>query len=244
MTSAPVIEIFSSIQGEGTRAGERHLFVRFQDCELSCRFCDTPQSFVVNRSCRVEYPPFSKRFQNLPNPLSIGLLNEAISRFDDRILSITGGEPLQKAEFLSVWLPTVRPRFSVLLETAGVHFEEFLKVRDHVDIVSMDIKLPSSTGMRAWWEEHESFLEATRGKEVYVKAVVTSETCRDDVKRASDLVSSIDATIPFILQPASAFASFRSVPAVSQMAEWQILAQRSLKDVRVLPQMHKHMGIL
>lgn len=242
--TAPIIEIFSSIQGEGPRVGERHLFVRFQDCELSCKFCDTPTSFVSNKFCRVEVPPFSKNFRNLPNPLSIEQLNEQIAEFDDAILSVTGGEPLQKAAFLSQWLPTVRSKFKILLETAGVHFSEFREVVDLIDIVSMDMKLPSSTGMHPCWREHEAFLKAAQGKELYIKAVVTSETSQDDIKKAAELVASITPSIPFILQPGTAFAKFRAVPNMGQLAEWQTLAQEFLQDVRVIPQIHKALGIL
>lgn len=244
MATASVIEIFSSLQGEGPRVGERHLFVRFQDCELSCKFCDTPTSFVVNKFCRVETPPFSKRFKNLANPLTAEQLNELLADFKEPILSVTGGEPLQKAAFLREWLPTVRPRFRVLLETAGVHTSEFREIADFVDIVAMDIKLPSTTGMHPWWREHESFLKAALGKELYVKVVVSSETTEEDLKRAMDLVASVDPSIPFILQPASAFARFRSIPAIEQVAGWQTLVQQSLKDVRVIPQMHKQLGVL
>lgn len=241
---ASVIEVFSSLQGEGPRVGERHLFVRFQDCELSCKFCDTPLSFVINKFCRIETPPFSKRFKNVPNPLTVPQLNAMIAEFDERVLAVTGGEPLQKVPFLREWLPTVRPRFQVLLETAGVHVHEFLEISEFVDIVSMDLKLPSATGMHPWWREHEAFLKAAAGKDLYVKVVVTSETSTDHVRRAMELVASVDSTIPFILQPASAFARFRAVPAVEQIADWQTLAQESLKDVRVIPQVHKQLGIL
>jgi organic radical activating enzyme len=34
-------EIFYSIQGEGIRAGEPTVFIRFSGCNLKCKFCDT-----------------------------------------------------------------------------------------------------------------------------------------------------------------------------------------------------------
>ncbi len=241
---APIIEIFSSFQGEGPRVGERHLFVRFQDCELSCKFCDTPLSFVENRFCRVEFPPFSKRFRQHPNPISSDRLTELLSEFQDPILSITGGEPLQKAAFLKEWLPSIRGRFRILLETAGVHFGEFREIVDLVDIVSMDFKLPSSTGMHPWWREHETFLNIARGKEIYIKVVVTSETEEKDIVRGIELVRSIDPSIPFILQPASPFGRFHAAPTVEQIGHWQELSGRSLSQVRVIPQIHKQIGVL
>ncbi len=241
---APIIEVFSSLQGEGPHVGSRHLFVRFQDCSLNCRFCDTPLSFVSNKFCRVEYPAFSKRFRQILNPLSVEELNAVVGEFDDSTLAVTGGEPLEKADFLKAWLPTVRNRFKVLIETAGIHATELKSLIDLIDIVSMDFKLPSSTGMHAWWREHEAFLHAARGKEIYIKAVVTSETSAEDIVRGMELVSSFDRSIPFVLQPATPFGKFKSAPTTEQLASWQTMVQEKLSDVRVIPQMHKQMGIL
>ena len=241
---AHIIEIFSSLQGEGPYIGERHLFVRFQDCELSCKYCDTPLSFVENKFCRVESPPFSKRFKNLPNPISVDQLNLILTDFEERTLSVTGGEPLQKVAFLKEWLPAARARFKILLETAGVHFNEFREIAEWVDIISMDFKLPSSTGMHPWWREHEAFLKIAKDKDTYIKVVVTSETLEKDLLRGIELVASINPSIPFILQPASPFGRFRSSPTMDQVAQWQDLVQKTLNDVRVIPQMHKQLGIL
>ena len=36
-----VVEKFTSINGEGTRAGELAVFVRFKGCNLRCSYCDT-----------------------------------------------------------------------------------------------------------------------------------------------------------------------------------------------------------
>ena len=38
-------EIFFSIQGEGTRAGEPCVFVRLTGCGLRCTYCDTEYAF-------------------------------------------------------------------------------------------------------------------------------------------------------------------------------------------------------
>ena len=41
-----VAEKFISINGEGVRAGELAVFVRFQGCNLRCHYCDTKWALV------------------------------------------------------------------------------------------------------------------------------------------------------------------------------------------------------
>jgi 7-carboxy-7-deazaguanine synthase len=49
-----VNEIFHSIQGESTRAGERCVFVRLTACDLRCVWCDTPYAFHEGRKRSVD----------------------------------------------------------------------------------------------------------------------------------------------------------------------------------------------
>ncbi len=243
--ATPIIEIFSSLQGEGTRLGERHLFVRFQGCSIGCQYCDTPTSFIQNEYCRVERVPFTKQFENYPNPVSIRQLNEILSDFTDvKVLSITGGEPLESTDFLVEWLPTLQGRYQILLETAGIHYEELARLLPWINIISMDLKLPSVTGVAAQWEAHRRFITLGRDKELYIKVVVSAATKADDWSEAVRLVAAANPMIPFILQPASDFAAFRQAPALEQLAAWQVEAQQVLQDVRVIPQLHKMLRVL
>lgn len=41
-----IIEIFSSVQGEGLRQGEPTIFVRLSGCNLRCAFCDTKYAWT------------------------------------------------------------------------------------------------------------------------------------------------------------------------------------------------------
>ena len=45
-----VVEKFTSINGEGTRAGELAVFIRFKGCNLRCSYCDTmwPMNLIAN----------------------------------------------------------------------------------------------------------------------------------------------------------------------------------------------------
>ena len=47
-----ISEIFESIQGEGNYAGARCLFIRFQHCNLSCKWCDT--KFACGKNDKTE----------------------------------------------------------------------------------------------------------------------------------------------------------------------------------------------
>jgi organic radical activating enzyme len=245
MVTAFIDEVFSSVQGEGPRIGERHIFVRFQGCHIRCRFCDTPAAIDPKGDvCRAQYSLTSFEHEEVPNPLTADRLSNLCTRLavpgrSRPVLSITGGEPLLQQDFLSAWLPQMRPAFRIYLETNGIRFEALQQVIDLIDVVSMDIKLPSATGLHPFWEEHRNFLAASRGKECFVKAVLTNDTSRDDIATAARIISRADPSIPFILQPASGHAA----PAPSMLLAFQEIAMGILGDVRVIPQVHKMLQV-
>ena len=48
----PVAEKFVSINGEGKRAGELAVFIRFRKCNLRCSYCDT--MWANSDDCKAE----------------------------------------------------------------------------------------------------------------------------------------------------------------------------------------------
>lgn len=151
------------------------------------------------------------------------------------MLSLTGGEPLLQVDFLMDWLPQVKGPFKIYLETNGIHAEAMKSLRELVDVISMDFKLPSATGLGAFWEEHKQFLAAAQGKTLFVKAVVTSDTTQDDVLMSARIIAENDARIPLIIQPVSG----QCAPKSDMLVEFQTAALGVIQDVRVIPQMHK-----
>lgn len=219
-------------------------FVRFEGCDLKCRWCDTPESFRVHSTFRVEKLAFSGIWEEEPNSVSGEGIEKWLSHFSDPMVSLTGGEPLQQVDFLEEWLPEASQKFTFLLETNGVLPEALGRVLPWIHTVSMDIKLPSSARTGAFWGEHEAFLRlALNSPECYVKVVVTQGTEAADLECALELIRSVSQKLPVILQPASPTRAFGGAPSALSLSAFLDQGSSLLKGIRVIPQVHKILGI-
>jgi 7-carboxy-7-deazaguanine synthase len=251
MQKAYIDELFSSIQGEGPWIGQRQIFVRFTGCDMDCRYCDTPAAAQPIKPgsgpkgpCRAQRISDSFDYEEIPNPLAAADLTALCSRLvlpgpSHTWLSLTGGEPLLQSAFLSEWLPQARHNFRIYLETNGIRYEAMNDIKDMVDVVSMDFKLPSATGCRPFWEEHKKFLSAALGRGLFIKAVVTGDTANDDIVTAANIIADFDVAIPLIIQPASGPLA----PEPDQLLAFQKTALAMIMNVRVIPQAHKMLNV-
>jgi len=159
----------------------------------------------------------------------------------NKVVSLTGGEPLLYADFLKEALPTIRKKgFIVYLETNGTLKNKLLEIIDFLDIISMDIKLPSSTGDRAFWKAHYDFLKASRGKEIFVKSVITDKTTLSDIKKAVSIIEKVNKAVFFILQPVT---KSNRIQNIKQAQEFLGMSSSRLDNVRLIPQIHKILGV-
>jgi len=242
---ASLIEIFSSLQGEGVLIGCRQVFMRLAECNLTCAYCDTP--FQAGPTCRVENPPGSGRFDNLDNPVQLSAITELLTDWQRKSnnmhhsLVLTGGEPLLHADILCEWLPDVRPILPVFLETNGTLADELEKVLPLIDWISMDIKGAAVTGAATPWAEHAEFLQLSSDRLCQVKLVVDASTTEAELLAAARLVHQHAPQTPFILQLrtlASGLALGGSV-----LLDLQELVATVHRDVRIIPQIHPWLGI-
>ena len=247
---ADLVEVFSGIQGEGVLVGARQIFIRFAGCPLECAFCDTPESRLIPAQARFENKAGSGSFSSLPNPVPLPVLEDCLDSLGlswHHSVSLTGGEPLRQVDFLRSLLPRLKERGTrIFLETNGLEDTALSRVITWLDWISMDLKVPSSTGQAPCWDNHRRFLAAAReGSRVpalVIKAVVTAGTTNEDLDTALELVSAQDAGIPLVLQPASPVVKGIEPPTPGQVLAWQERALGYLKDVRVIPQVHRLLG--
>lgn len=213
-------EIFESIQGEGPYVGEKQLFVRTTRCNLSCRYCDT--DFLCDNASK-DYN-FDEFFEKL-------------KQSDAQVISFTGGEPLLEADFLSEFLRKYKNRLNkkIYLETNGTNANELKKVIDYVDIVSMDIKLKSATGIRFSLISFDDFIEVAKQKEVFAKVVFDENISNSEITEVTTLAKKYG--ILLILQPKMPISSTLNIDVIFEKF------YSKYKNVRLIPQVHKFLNV-
>lgn len=249
--SVPVLEVFSSFQGEGPRVGERQVFVRLARCDLRCAFCDTPESYPTPDTARVQVAPDDEGDEHPANPMPVADLVAAVARLDrprglHRAASITGGEPLLHPKAVAALGPALRALgLRVHLETGGHRPGALAQVLDAVDEATPDLKLESACGVPTPWEAHrESYrmLEAAR-KALAVKAVVAATTPVAEVARAAAFAAAHVPSAPLVLQPLTGREGAPPPPSAAWLLRLHTAARAEHPDVRVIPQAHKLMGV-
>ena len=124
-------EIFYSVQGESSYAGQPCVFVRLTACDLRCTWCDTEYAFSEGR----------KR--------ALDDVLEAVESYGCPLVEVTGGEPLLQEDVYPLMHGLLERGKKVLLETGG--HRDTSRVPGKV-VTILDVKCPGSgeSGRNDW----------------------------------------------------------------------------------------------
>ncbi len=222
LNKAKINEVFVSMQGEGTLIGVRQAFVRFAGCNLDCSYCDT--DFSEKMACDYKYVlDFIK--ENAPI----------------HSIVFTGGEPLLQAGFLRQLCDNLDKTITYL-ETNGTlpKMMEFLV--DCIDIVAMDLKMPSVAGIAPQWERHRQFIDLLQNTDldVILKVIISEDVLQDDLDTLQDILWNLKKDWPVVLQPVYEKTNRQLMDVIFGI---QRRFLRIVKDVRVIPQVHRLLDI-
>ncbi len=206
--------------------GERHLFVRFEQCNIHCEYCD-----------ELGKPGYSFDLESVM---------ESIKRLEQEkgphtFVSLTGGEPLLYLPFVKPLLKRIRTfGLRTYLETNGILWQQLREVISDVDLTAMDVKPASVTKEKPFLSEHEEFLKIALQKETFIKMVCSKEIDLAEFKELCDTIARVDKKVPLILQPVSAeIEGHEDQELMRLLGELQTVALGMLESVRIVPRLHK-----
>ena len=208
-----VAEKFISINGEGPRAGELAVFVRFTGCNLRCSYCDT--MWANEPECSYE-------------EMSPGEICEYVRAAGIENVTLPGGEPLlQKdaGELIGRLIADCGVR--VEIETNGsVDLRPFAGLPAGRPVFTMDYKLPSSGFEDRMNTDNFSLLKAGDT----VKFVSGSLS---DLERAGEIIERYRLLDRCHVYFSPVFGKIEPAEIVNFMLE------RKLNKARIQIQMHK-----
>lgn len=212
MAEYRVVESFTSINGEGRKAGELAFFLRLAGCNLNCSYCDTKWANETD----VKYTVIDE--------------NEIYRMIKDsgvKNVTITGGEPLYRKDMESLLekLNADRELFVEIETNGSVDLSQFLAVCNNISF-TMDYKLPSSGMENRMCLSNFDILRETDT----VKFVSGSIK---DLEKAKDIIEKYDLTRRVKVYLSPVFGKIEP----SDMVEF--MKDNNMNDVRLQLQLHK-----
>ncbi|WP_432800103.1 radical SAM protein [Poriferisphaera sp. WC338] len=217
-TTCRVNEIFYSVQGESTWAGERCVFVRLTGCHLRCHYCDTEYAFREGTAMTIE---------------EIAAEVDRIGNGCD-LVEVTGGEPLLQKSAATLMKVLCDQGKTVMVETSGACD---ISVCDSRVIRIMDLKSPGSGEV----DRNDWANIAKLSQQDEVKFVLCD---RADYEWARDVIAEhqLDQKVKAVLiSAAGEMAGTNEIKGVAGL-DPKVLTEWVLEDglnVRMQVQMHK-----
>lgn len=207
-----VAEMFVSINGEGTLAGQLAVFVRFSGCNLCCSYCDTMWANQSDTPCRT---------------MTAEEIYNEICKTGIRNVTLTGGEPLNRNDIFELMeLLAKDSRLYVEIETNGsIPLKPFLSIKNRPSM-TMDYKLPSSGMEHSMYTENLNLLDS-RDTVKFVSGSI------GDLERAREIINEYKLTDRCAVYLSPVFGKIEPSTIVEYMK------QNQMNGVTLQLQMHK-----
>lgn len=207
-----VVEKFVSVNGEGTRAGQLAVFIRFAGCNLDCSYCDTAWA----NDGHVEYTEMTE-FE----------IYDYVKRTGVKNVTLTGGEPLLRENIDKLLrILSSDKNIRTEIETNGsIGLRDFREISENISF-TVDYKLPGS-GMEKYMTM-ENYCDLNR--QDTVKFVVKNIS---DLERAKTVIEENNLTEQCNVYISPVFGSIEP----EQIVEFMI--ENHMNDVNLQLQLHK-----
>ncbi len=219
-----VMEIYRSLQGEGTLMGVPTTLVRFFACNLRCSWCDTKYSWSVREGGTWE-------------SLAAQEVAERVGALGARHVVLTGGEPTLQKELAQLAQFLKDRGHHLTVETNTTIFPA--AAVPLIDLWSLSPKLSSAGENYLRYPVIERFLEGLRSDQQQWKFVIQDDADEQALRALLTRYPAFaERRLPVILQPEGATATRDYPSALEDLAKRVRDPFWDKYYVRVLPQMH------
>jgi 7-carboxy-7-deazaguanine synthase len=231
-------EIFTSIEGEGIFFGTKTMFVRMAGCPLNCFWCDT--TYALSMKSGHEYT-----LDHVKNLISKNLQPNTYK------VNFTGGEPLVQYQAIIDLAKFIKEekRLRTYIESSCFDSKKFEKVLPYIDICKIEFKMSDSKVIdtkhyvNLLHNEIECLaLSLENRKTTYIKVVITGSTEIEEFKKLLKNVFMRFKTANlagFIIQPSYG----TDEPTMERLFNFYDIVYPIYQEVRIIPQLHKVIGI-
>lgn len=219
-----VMEIYRSIQGEGTLMGVPTTFVRFFACNLRCSWCDTKYSWSVREGGKWEDLPYQ-------------VVADRVHMLGARHVVLTGGEPTLQKDLAPLAQLLQSQGHHLTVETNTTIFPE--KVIPHIDLWSFSPKLSSAGENYLRHPIMLKFMQEVPANKQQWKFVIRDDADEQQLRSViAQFPLFAEKKLPIILQPEGNRAVLDYPATLEALAERVRDDFWDRYDVRVLPQLH------
>ncbi len=208
-----IVELFSSIDGEGIRTGKLVTFIRTYGCDLRCSYCDSMYALEGTDYTEMDISTILNKCKELKN----------------KCITLTGGEPLIHKDVDILIKELLKDGYEVNIETNGAtDISKFITDSEKL-FFTIDYKTPFSKMENKMYMDN--FYKHVRPNDV-VKFVCANEEDLDVMLNVVTNMKNNLTTLPHIFV-SPVFGEIEPVKLVEYIKKY------NLQDVRVQLQIHK-----